>query len=64
MLVIGRLPGQKVQIGKDVTLTLLSVHGNRARIGIEAPDDTAILREELWVRLKGCRPQKRVEKQK
>jgi carbon storage regulator len=48
MLVLSRKPGEKIHIGKDVTITLLEIQGNRVRIGIEAPDELPILRGELY----------------
>jgi carbon storage regulator len=47
MLVLSRKPGEKVRIGSDITLTVIEVKGNRVRIGIEAPNQVAILRREL-----------------
>jgi carbon storage regulator len=47
MLVLSRKPGEKICIGSDITLTVLEVKGNRVRIGIEAPNQVAILRREL-----------------
>lgn len=47
MLVITRRVGEMVQIGDDVEVRILAVHGNQVRIGIEAPKDMRILREEL-----------------
>ena len=47
MLVLSRKPGEKVSIGSEITLTLIEVKGNRVRIGIEAPDQISILRNEL-----------------
>jgi carbon storage regulator len=47
MLVLSRKLGEKVVIGTGITLTIVEVHGNRVRIGIEAPDQVPILRGEL-----------------
>ena len=47
MLVLSRKSGEKVLIGGNITVTVLEVQGNRVRIGIDAPLDVAILREEL-----------------
>lgn len=49
MLVLTRKPGQTVQIGNDVTVTILEVTGDRVRLGIAAPADVTILRGELAV---------------
>ncbi len=47
MLVLSRKAGQKLQIGDNVTITILEVHGNTVRVGIEAPRDIRVLRGEL-----------------
>ena len=47
MLVLSRKPGQKLQIGDSVTITVLEVHGRVLRLGIEAPADVRVLRGEL-----------------
>jgi carbon storage regulator len=47
MLVLSRKPGEKLMIGRDITITLLEANGNRVRLGIEAPADVPILRAEL-----------------
>ena len=47
MLVLSRKAGQKLQIGDNVTITILEVHGNTVRVGIEAPRAIRVLRGEL-----------------
>jgi len=47
MLVLSRKSGEAIKIGDDVTLTVLSIKGNRVRIGIEAPSDCRIVRDEV-----------------
>lgn len=47
MLVLTRKLGEKIVIGNGIVVTLVDVKGNRARIGIEAPDNVEILRGEL-----------------
>lgn len=47
MLVLTRKPGETIQIGNDIVLTILEVCGERVRVGIVAPDDVTILRGEL-----------------
>lgn len=47
MLVLTRKPGEKICIGKNITVTVLEVHGNRVRLGFEAPKDVTIKRGEL-----------------
>lgn len=47
MLVLSRKVGQKILVGDDVTITLTRISGDKARIGIEAPKDVPIFREEV-----------------
>jgi carbon storage regulator len=47
MLVLSRKVGERIYVGRDVIITLVSIDKGRARIGITAPRDTEILREEL-----------------
>ncbi len=49
MLVLSRKIGEKVVIGNNITVTVVETKGNRVRLGISAPDDVRILREELAV---------------
>lgn len=52
MLILTRRVGEKLQIGDDVSVTVLSIKGNQVRIGIDAPDDVTIHREEIAERLR------------
>lgn len=47
MLILTRRPGESIHIGKDVVVTLLGVHGNQARIGIQAPKEIDIQRDDI-----------------
>jgi carbon storage regulator len=47
MLVLTRMPGEKIHIGDDIVVTVLSVKGDRIRLGIVAPTDTIVDREEV-----------------
>ena len=47
MLVLSRKPLQSITIGSDIKITVLKVDRNQVRIGIEAPPDVTILRDEL-----------------
>lgn len=49
MLVLSRKPGEKIRIGDDVAVTVVRIGPNTVRIGIEAPREMSILREELQV---------------
>jgi len=52
MLILTRRAGETVMIGSDVTITVLGVKGNQVRIGINAPKDVAVHREEIFERIK------------
>jgi carbon storage regulator len=47
MLVLSRKLGERVCIGKDITITVVEVRGNRIKLAIQAPDSISILRGEL-----------------
>jgi carbon storage regulator len=47
MLVLSRKEGERIMLGDSVVLTIVRVSGDRVRLGIEAPSDMLILREEL-----------------
>lgn len=47
MLVLTRKASQKIVIGEDISITIVRIDGNRVRIGIDAPQDVTIQREEL-----------------
>jgi len=51
MLVLTRRVGEKLIIGGNVTVTILSVKGNQIRIGIDAPRDITVNREEIYQRI-------------
>lgn len=48
MLVLSRNCGESIMIGEDVTVTVLCVRGNQVRIGISAPDNIDVYREEIY----------------
>ena len=52
MLILTRRVGETVMIGDEVTVTVLRVKGNQVRIGVNAPKDVAVHREEIYERIK------------
>lgn len=51
MLVLTRRAGESIVIGNDVTVTVLEVRGDQIRLGIDAPRDVPIHREEVYVQV-------------
>ena len=53
MLILTRRIGETLMVGDDVTITVLGVKGNQVRIGVNAPKDVAVHREEIYDRIQG-----------
>jgi len=51
MLILTRRVGESILIGDNVTVTVLGVNGNQVKIGINAPKDTPVHREEIHQRI-------------
>ena len=51
MLVLSRKVGERIWIGEDISVTVVRITGGGVRIGIEAPSETPVVREELKVKL-------------
>ena len=52
MLILTRRVGETITIGSNVTVTVLGVKGNQVRIGINAPKDVEVHREEIYERIR------------
>jgi carbon storage regulator len=50
MLILTRRPQESIRLGSRIRITVLGFKGSQVRIGIEAPEDVAIDREEVWER--------------
>ena len=52
MLILTRRVGETLMIGDDVTVTVLGVKGNQVRVGVSAPKEVSVHREEIYERIK------------
>ena len=52
MLILTRRVGESLMVGEEITVTVLGVKGSQVRIGIDAPKDVAVHREEIYQRIK------------
>ena len=52
MLILTRRVTESLMIGNDVTVTILGIKGNQVRVGVQAPRDLAVHREEVFERIR------------
>jgi carbon storage regulator len=57
MLVVTRRVGQAIKIGHDITVSVQEVNGKQVRIGVDAPRDVPVHREEVYERIKADAPE-------
>jgi carbon storage regulator len=51
MLILTRKPGESLYIGDNVKVTIVEIKGNQIRVGIDAPSELRIYREEIYVQI-------------
>ncbi|HUS40042.1 MAG TPA: carbon storage regulator [Pirellulales bacterium] len=52
MLILSRSVDQRIRIGNEIFLTVVRIHGNRVEIGIEAPQEVRVVRDEVELKPK------------
>jgi carbon storage regulator len=50
MLILTRRPQETIRVGEDITITILAIEGNKVRVGIAAPRNVVVDREEIYER--------------
>ena len=61
MLILTRKIGESLIIGDDVEITVLSVRGNQVKLGVNAPKEIAVHRQEIYERVKAAEDNNSVE---
>lgn len=58
MLILTRRPHESLILNDSIKITILGMKGNQVRLGIEAPREVSVHREEIWVRIRAERDRK------
>lgn len=56
MLVLSRYAGESIVINNDITVTVVEIRGEKVRLGVVAPRDTPVHREEVYEAIHGAKP--------
>lgn len=62
MLILTRRPGESLIINENINVTVLGIKGNQVRVGIKAPKDVPVHREEIQEKIDGEKQEKKVNK--
>ena len=54
MLVLSRKLNQEIRIGENIVVRVISIKGNQVRLGVAAPDEVTVLREEILTKVPSC----------
>ena len=60
MLILTRRVGETLMVGDDVTISVLGVKGNQVRIGVKAPKEDSVHREEIYMRIQNEKSNQKV----
>jgi len=59
MLILTRRPGEIIKIGDDIEIMVMGTKGNQVRIGVKAPNNIDVHRQEIWQRIQDEKAKKR-----
>lgn len=52
MLILSRMKNEKIMIGDNIVVTIIDLRGGKARLGIDAPADVSVHRQEIWEKVR------------
>jgi len=52
MLVLSRHRNERIMIGDDIAITVVEIRGDKVRLGVAAPPDVSVHREEVWLKIR------------
>ena len=61
MLILTRKVGESLLIGDDVSITILNIRGNQVKIGVQAPKDVSVHREEIYQRIHQAKDEQKTQ---